>query len=130
MSVSLSLPISQLNRGIFVAQTPTRIGSIPYNERLDFEVLVHLPPSSANSHPVYIPSLETNMPLFAHALSELQDAFYFGALSLKTSNMPVEAKVSTTSCSLHGSDTDIVLCHLGCLRGNHQCTDHKWPDTR
>lgn len=93
---------SDLNHFIFISKTPTRVGNIPYNERLDFEVIVHLPPSSPNDGPVYIPSLETDMPLFAHALSELQDAFYFGTLSLKTTNMPVEAKVSTRPSQLHG----------------------------
>lgn len=102
MSISLHLPMHHLSRVVFVLQTPSRIGTIPSNERLDFEVLVHLPPTSSEHGPVYIPSLETNMPLFAHALSKLQDSFYFGALDLKTSNMPVEAKVNTTLSQPHG----------------------------
>lgn len=99
----------ELTHFIFVSKTPTRIGDIPYNERLNFEVRVHLPPSSSNDGPVYIPSLETDMPLFAHSLSDLQDAFYFGALSFKTSNMPVEAKVSTRQFKCMISDSELFF---------------------
>jgi hypothetical protein len=61
-----------------------------------FDVTLTLP-ASANEDALYIKSLETFAPLFSHEVAALSDTVFFGSISLKTMNSPINVQVRATS---------------------------------
>ncbi|OBZ69749.1 hypothetical protein A0H81_10118 [Grifola frondosa] len=80
---------------------------LPHNE-LKFLVTVEIPPSRDGS-PLRIPAFETNLPSFAHIISDLKDKVVFDSLSLSSSDKPiVSERVDVHRANIKTSNNPIV----------------------
>ena len=83
----------------FARQTPRF--SLPHNwfKRIMFEVNITLPATS-NGQPLFIRNFETDTSNYHYDVGDLDSKVQFDAVSIKTSNADIRAKVRMTSTSL------------------------------
>ncbi|KAK0196019.1 hypothetical protein F5146DRAFT_924767 [Armillaria mellea] len=93
--------------GVF---TPRWFNNPSYQDRPHFDITITIPEPSSTSAS-NIKNFETDVPNFSQSLQDLESRVHFGKISLKGSNMPIQAEASATSCAdVHTTNAPIQGC--------------------